>query len=286
MIQFVRKHINLFVLLVVIIFCSSYKLKENKEPITLDYLFNTVDEKMGNVASLQYYLKRTERIDNEIVSVKNYIRIQTEPFNCMIQFLGDKEGDYVIYSPTKNDGKAVFIPGGFPYINISLDTDGYIMRRTSHYRVVDMGVKFVVDKIKGNYLKWKDKFKYEGVVAFDGINYHKIEGVLGELSYINYVPKENETLTEVAEKHFVSEYMLLDINDNVDDFNDDIEGESIKVPTSYASHIVMYVNVITFFPEMILIEDDKGVFEEYKYTEIVYNEPIDPKYFDESLLGN
>ena len=197
--------------------------EQNSLNVSLDQLFADVENKMASVSTLQFDLKRTERINGELISVENYIRYQANPFKSCIQFLGDKEGDYLLYSPSENEGKAIYIPGGFPYINVNLDPESYLMRRTSHYTVAEIGVKFIVDQIKGNYIKWKNNFYYRGVIDRNGRSFHVIEGVLDSLDYFNYQVKNGETISELGKRYFVSEYMLIEINENIDGFDDDLE---------------------------------------------------------------
>lgn len=273
-----------FKVLFVAIFTTVFFGFQENNTVSLDRLFNDIDKKMEEITSLQFNLKRTERFDGELITVENYIRFQAHPFKSMIQFLGEKKGDYLIYVPEENNGKALYIPGGFPFVNLSLDPESYLMRRTSHYTVKEIGVKFIVDQIKGNYLKWKDNFHYRGVARINNQDYHEIEGVLDELTYVQYQVKSGETLSQVSKKHFVSECMLVEINENIDEVDDDLEGETIRIPTCYANHILMHVNVKTLFPERILIEDKKGLFERYEYENIRINEAIDPNYFNEEYL--
>lgn len=276
-----RKKTNILLLIIFTVISISFK---KDDTTILDELFHNMEHEMSDVSTLQFNLKRTERIDGKIISVENYIRFQSYPFKSMIQFLGEKEGDYLIYMPDSNDGKALYIPGGFPYINVNLEPTSYLMRRTSHYTVEEIGVKFIIDQIKGNYEKWKNNFHYRGVVTENNIKYHKIEGLLGELTFNNYKVKKGEKLSDIGKRCFVSEYMLMERNDNIDDLYDDLEGEIINIPTCYANRIVMHVNTATFFPEMVLIEDDRGLFEQYEYKNIIINQPIEQKYFSEKYL--
>lgn len=268
---------------VVLIFIS-FGFQNQRNQRTLDQLFASIDEEMSKVSSLEFMLKRTERINNEVISVENYIRFQAKPFKSMIQFMGDKEGDFLIYIPEENEGKALFIPGGFPYINVNLHPESYLMRKNSHYTVGEIGVKFIVDQIKGNYLKWKNNFHYRGVINLGNNEYHRIEGILDDLTYEKYQVKPNETLSQLGKRFFVSEYMLMEINDNVDALDDDISGKTILIPTCYANHIEMLVNTKTYFPEKVVIKDKKGLFEQYEYAQIKINHGIDQNYFDEDFL--
>lgn len=279
------KHLcySLFIGILSIFLLSSFTHKDTQ---ILDSIFQEIDIHMSKIKTLQFKLKRTERIEGELISVENYIRFQAQPFKSMIEFLGESEGDFLLYVPSEYEGKAVFIPGGFPYVNVNLSPQSSLMRKTSHYTVEEIGVQFIVDQIKGNYLKWKEYFHYRGKFFGENGHYHLIEGVLDKLEYFEYEVKPGETLGDIGKKFYVSEYMLMEINDNVDALDDDMEGQIINIPNCYANRIVMHVNEATLFPEMILIEDSSGIFEKYEYREIKINEQIDPNFFNEEYLDD
>jgi len=258
---------------------------QQKDSTKLDTLFDQIESSLNKISTMEFTLKRMERIDGEMITAVSDIKFQANPLKSLLSIkVGEKAGDMVLYIPGENEGNAIYIPNGFPYINFRLDPYGALMRKNSHYTVNEMGVTFIIEQIKGNYVKNRDKFHYRGIGDYRGSRYHKIEGLQDAIRPFKYTVKEGEDLTSIARKFVVSEYMILSMNEGID-FYDDVEaGQVIEVPDTYAKRIVLYVEPDTFFPPFVEIEDNEGVYAVYEYTNIKIDGFIDQKYFDEKWL--
>ena len=83
---------------------------------------------------------------------------------------------------------------------------------------------------------------------------------------MNYTVGENESITSIARKLFISEYMILEQNPKMDDYFDILKkGQVLRVPTWYAKNVVLYIDQLYFLPIGVKVSDDKGLFEEYNY---------------------
>ena len=53
---------------------------------------------------------------------------------------------------------------------------------------------------------------------------------------------------------------------------DDIKkGDIIKIPNDYSQKMILYIDKKTFFPVLIKVYDEVGLFEQYDYSNIVFN---------------
>lgn len=97
--------------------------------------------------------------------------------------------------------------------------------------------------------------------------------------------EENETIRSIAQKKGIGEYMILELNDELDGFNDDLEEEQkILIPNSYAKNMELYIDKKTFLPVFQKIADDKGLYEQYEYTNVILNPIIPDKTFTKAIF--
>ena len=87
-----------------------------------------------------------------------------------------------------------------------------------------------------------------------------------DFAYENYTVGENESITSIARKLRISEYMILEVNPKFNDYFDILKkGQIIKVPNAYAKYVTLYIDQLYFLPISIKILDDKGLYEQYDY---------------------
>ena len=95
-----------------------------------------------------------------------------------------------------------------------------------------------------------------------------------EYGYVDYVVKEKETVNSIASKNCVNDYLIRYNNDLLNDFGYLKKGKVIKIPNLYCKKAVIYIEEGLMLPVAISLYDDKGIFENYEYSELVINKPI------------
>ena len=60
-------------------------------------------------------------------------------------------------------------------------------------------------------------------------------------------------------------------------------GTKLKVPVYYCKKAVFYLDEKTLLPVNVSVFDDIGLLENYDFTDIILNKPIDPKEFTEDF---
>jgi len=101
-------------------------------------------------------------------------------------------------------------------------------------------------------------------------------------TYTTYTAKKGENMFTVAAKFLVPEYSMVEL-DGVKNFEEDLGGKVLKIPTSYARKTVMYVDKENFFPVFQEVSDDKGIFERYQFFNLLVNPSFKPNEFTEDF---
>ena len=106
-----------------------------------------------------------------------------------------------------------------------------------------------------------------------------------EFSYSDYTVQHKETVSSIAGKLTVNDYMLRIKNKLHDNYGYLKEGSVIKIPTFYCKKAVFYVDEKTMLPISVSIFDEVGLFESYDYFEIELNKPIPANEFKRDFNG-
>ena len=128
--------------------------------------------------------------------------------------------------------------------------------------------------------KFDQYFKLEGEERYNNRPCYKITITNKDFGFVHYTVGNNESITSIARKLHVAEYMIVENNPKLKDYFDILEpGQKIKVPSAYAKDVTMYIDQLYFLPIGVKINDDKGLFEEYNYFFLQVNPKIDDEEF-------
>jgi hypothetical protein len=239
----------------------------------------TIDE----VKSLKYNLKITERGKKGFNYYQSSVKFQKKPRKIYLYIKGIE----VLWVEGTNKGKALVKPNSFPYFTLNLDPLGDLMRQDQHHTLNEMGydyfgsiIGYSVKKIGD---RFDDVFQLVGEERINNRNCYKIIIDNKDFGYTDYVIGEGESITSIARKLHVCEYMILEKNKKFKDYFDILKpGQVIQVPTWYCRKVEMYIDKFYFLPISLKIDDDKGLFEEYNYHFLQVN----PKIEDEEFTRN
>lgn len=232
---------------------------------------------IDDIKGLKYHLKITERGKKGFNYYESAVKFQKKPRKIYLYIKGIE----VLWTEGTNKGKALVKPNSFPYFNLNLDPLGDLMRQDQHHTLNEMGydyfgsiIGYSVKKIGD---KFDDIFSLVGEEKINGRMCYKVLITNNDFSYTDYKIGENESITSIARKLHICEYMILEKNKKFKDYFDILKpGEIIKVPTWYCKKVEMYIDKFYFLPLNMKIEDDKGLFEEYNYMYLQVN----PKFED------
>lgn len=239
-------------------------------------IFSQMVKSCDALKSARYTMEKTERLcSGKHVSTKINVKLQNNPTKVYVYSVLPTVGAEVLYVPGTNDNKLLINPNSFPYINLSLSPDNFLIRNNQHHSIREMGFRYINNVFKSNMVKHQEDFashlSLEGEVDWKGRRCYKVILFNADYGFQNYQVQKGENLITVARKLDLSEYSLLCLNPHVDDYQDVSPGDVLRVPNSYGKTIVLYIDKTWSLPLMQSISDDKGLFEQYEISNLIVN---------------
>ncbi len=234
------------------------------------------------VQSLSFYLEKRERINGVMMEQFNHVKYNRKPLKVYMKQDVPNKGMEVLFVEGTNQNKLLINPNGFPWVTLNLDAYNSKVRQNQHHTIYESGFDYVVNMVEGLLAKHKDMeqhIKTDGTVVWDNRECHKIVMNNPHFRYMDYVVKKGEDLNSIGKARSISEYMVLEKNPIVKDYDNVKAGQVIKIPTDYALKLVFYLDKKTLMPLVIKVYDEIGLFEEYKYSKLVLNPKFDSQVF-------
>ncbi len=254
-----------------VIFQTSY----SQSPIEL--IQKMIDEE-AKIKSLKLTMVMNERIDGKMSKSKSDFMISYSPFQLYMKQEIPIEGMEILYSENKNNNKAWVNTNSFPWVTLSIDPNSNLMRKDYHHSIFDSGyrnfsniVRYLINK---NYNKVDEILSYNGIKTINGYQCHQIMYTSPSFEYFNYITKNEITLTELAKKFYVNDYMLIEKNPGLIDFDEVKTNKNLKIPSDYGKKVIINLDIKNHLPRSIHIYDEKGLYEEYYYTNVMINPPL------------
>jgi LysM repeat protein len=231
-------------------------------------MINAINE----IKTLKYSLKVTERTKGKYNHFQSSVKLNRNPRKLYLT----TNGIEVLWVQGTNKGDALVKPNSFPFVNLNLDPMGNLMREGQHHTINEMGFdyfgKIIVQIILKAGVDFDKYFKLESEEITNGKSCYKITVQSPEFKFVDYTVLKGETLVTIARKLHVAEQMILENNKNVSGFKDVKAGQVIKVPTTYAKNVILFIDKQNFLPVGTRIYDNVGLFEQYDY----FNLQLDP----------
>ena len=238
----------------------------------IEGLFKSID----NIQTLTYTMAYSERFSgDEMHAYSSQIKYQKAPHKIYVKM---STGLEVIWLAGANNGDAWVHKGSFPYITLKLDPDGSLMRKGQHHSVECSGYGYFEEVLKEGYNKAGAHIRYMGELLFDGTQCYKLMIIDSAFKYIPYVVLSRETVLAIAKKLCLSEYMIMQYN-GLSSYTSISEGQKIMVPNYYGKEMTLYVDEATMLPLFLKVDDDKGLFEQYTFSNIKLNANFPPDAF-------
>lgn len=273
-------------ILVSFLFVGIQPIFSQKDEPEAKELITKMIKSIRDVERLKYSLKIIERGKKGFNHYESSVKLNRKPRKVYLYIKGIE----VLWVDGWNSNKAYVNPNSFPYMNLSLDPLGSLMRQDQHHTLYEMGVDYFASIIEYISLKFNSRFneifKYEGEERINNRPCYKITIDNQDFTYENYTVGDNESITSIARKLHVSEYMIVEKNTKLKDYFDILKkGQVLKVPSAYAKHVTLYIDQLYFLPISVKINDDKGLFEQYDYFFMQVNPKIDDAEFTKDYKG-
>lgn len=275
-----KKHLKIlsFVFLLGLVPCLLISFTANKYETGVGVLKRML-ESIEDVKTLKYSMKIAERIRGKMVNYESKVKLQVSPRKLYLNVKGPE----VLWIEGQNNGKALVNPNAFPYINLSLDPYGSIMRQDQHHTIHEIGFNYLGDIISYYMHKLGEKaekvFVYMGEDKFNGRDCYKVNIYNPDFQFVNYIVQKGEDVIKIARKLRVSEFLILENNPKISDYDDVKAGETIKVPNAYCKLCIIHIDKHFVLPISNKVFDDKGLLESYEYHNLEVNPPITPEEF-------
>ena len=269
----------LYIAFICCLFFSSISFAQKPPLTTKDVVFKMI-KTIDDLERLKYSLKIIERGKKGYNHYESSVKLNRKPRKIYLYIKGIE----LLWVSGWNNEKAYVKPNFFPYMNLSLDPLGYLMRQDQHHTLNEMGVDYFGGLIEYMALKNGNKFdnyfKLEGEERVNNRPCYKVVIDNKDFAYETYTVGDNESITSIARKLHISEYMILEVNPKFKDYFDILKkGQTIKVPNAYAKYVTLYIDQLYFLPISIKILDDKGLYEQYDYHFLQVNPKIDDAEF-------
>jgi hypothetical protein len=237
----------------------------------------------SEIKSLKFKFKKKERVDGKLLSGEQEVKFNHTPRKVYTKIHAPLKGTEVLYVEGVNKNKAYVHPTGFPYVTISLDPYSEHMRNNNHHTVHEVGFDYIHQIISyfagkaGN--DYDRMFIYKGDTTFNNKKCYKVLIDYFPFKYIDYTVKTGETITDIAYKNYISDYMILQLNPEIDDYSDVKAGQVIKIPNAYARKTLLFIDQERFLPIVQMMFDDKGLYAQYEFWDLQYNPSISQEEF-------
>ncbi len=259
--------------LVIICFISSTSALCQKA----DSIARAMFAKTKSLKTVTYVMTKHERINGKLQKQIAAVKLQKSPFKVYSKQLEPDEGLEVLY--IGGDKTALINPNGFPWFNIKLSPTGGRMTKGQHHTILDSGFDTFVAILEHLFNKYRGRIEDMSELSSQTIKgraYWKLSFYNPSFKIIDYTVKTNEDVIKIADKRYISAFMIMELNPQIDDFEDISAGDIIKIPNDYSPKMTLYIDKHLMVPSEIIVEDDQGVYEKYNFSKIKLNPEIKP----------
>ena len=254
-------------------------------PISTEQLTARLSAAIENLKSLRCTVRAQERIDGGIRQARSIMKLTYKPLRIYIK---NQKGVEVLWVAGQNDGSAWVYPASFPYVTLSLDPNGKLMRSNQHHTALQAGFGTISDLLRSTGLRqdngFSRSFRYVGDTTLQGRMSHVLRSDFPQFRYVNYRAGKNETIGTVAERFGCGEFRIIERNGL--SIGERIpEGKVLQVPNAYGRRTVVCVDPKTYLPTLVQVNDDKGLFERFEFLDVVPNQPIPLAEFTRDYKG-
>jgi len=246
------------------------------------HLISGMLDSIKKIETVRFKVLAVEKMGKGYLKAISDNKIHIKPRK--LYFINREKKLEILYNAGKNENKATVKPHVFPYITMSLDPMGNLMRKNQHYTIYELGFDFIGKCIAIALSKEKENFAkcvtYYGKHEKNGYKCHFFVYETKNFPYVEYAVKKNETLTSIALKLNLNEYMIREKNNLINEFGYLKEGTKLSVPMYYCKKAALFIDEKSGLPVSISIFDDTGLLESYDFSNIVVNQPFDPKEFE------
>ncbi|TGE28373.1 DUF1571 domain-containing protein [Hymenobacter metallicola] len=245
------------------------------DKITTEQLLARLTSAIENLKTLRCTVRAQERLEgNKYQQARSNMKIQFSPLKIYVR---NQKGIEVLWVTGQNNGDAWVNPNAFPYVTLNLDPKGSVMRRSQHHSVLNAGFGTIADLIHGSTLRqdhaYEKSFRYAGDSTVAGRACYVLRSDFPQFRYVTYKTTKPEPVSRIAERFGCGEYRIMERN-GLSAEETVPAGKTLQVPNGYGRRTIVCVDQKTFLPAAVQVNDDKGLFEKFEFSDVVPNQPI------------
>ena len=241
---------------------------------------------VGAINGLQYLrcnVTAKERLGSTIKVARSQMKLGFKPLKVYIK---NERGVEVLYVSGQNGGDAWVYPAAFPYVTLSLDPEGSLMRKGQHHSVVQAGYGTISDLLRTTGTRidngFTRTFRYAGDSLVQGRPHHVLRADYPQFRYVSHKVGRGETIRTIAEKYGCGPYRIMEKNALSIDATL-TEGKTLLVPNAYGRQVTLCIDPKTYLPNSVVVKDDKGLYESFEFSQVVANQPIPKEEFSKDF---
>jgi hypothetical protein len=255
------------------------------EPISTQQLTTRLTLAIQSLKTLRCLVDAEERIGTSYTPGLTQMKLSFSPLSI---YLKNQKNVEVLLVTGQNHDDAWVYPGSFPYITLSLNPAGSLMRKGQHHTVLQAGFGTIADLLGSpdgqRSTAFTRSFRYAGDTIVQGQSGHILRSDYPQFRYVAYKVGRNETVHSIANHFGCGEYRILERNDLAID-SKLTEGRILQVPNSYGRRIILTINAKTYLPISVTVHDDRGLYEKYTFLNVIPNQPISAAEFTRDYHG-
>jgi hypothetical protein len=242
----------------------------------IDNMLATISKHQGAIFTM-HGVERMVGKPNENNQINMFTKVNIAPLKIYAKVLTDpNKGTELLYATGERGNKIRVNAGKFvPTLNLA-PTSG-LLSKNQHHTLLTSGF-MIVSRIVSDGVKRADAqgkfdvvFQLQGETVFQGRKCNKVFIDDPSYTYTTVVGGKGETVHTLAKRLLISEYHIMELNPSSRGLDDNVEGKTLKVPTSYAKKTMLYIDKETNLPIYQEMNDEKGIFEKYEYTNVTLN---------------
>ncbi len=253
--------------------------------ITTEQLIDRLTKAIENLTYLRCNVRAQERLGTQVRTANSAMKISFNPFRAYIK---NPNGVELLWVKGQNDGDAWVYPGSFPYVTLSLDPNGAVMRRNQHHTTFEAGFGTISNLLQTSATRQDNgyvrSFRYVGDTTIQSRSCYVLRSDFPQFRYIGYKVGKSETIASIANKFGCGEFRILERNKL--SVNETLtEGTTLQVPNSYGRRVVLCVDPKTYLPTVVQVDDEKGMYEKFEFSNVVANQAIPLEEFTKGYKG-
>jgi|GEM_PF-1892028 len=243
-----------------------------------------------DIRTLEYVGIQRERMAGKMVGNRALYRVAREPLRIYFREYSPREGLEILYHEGRRRNKLLIHPNQFPWFNLRLSPSHRQVRKHSHHLLTDAGYDYLISVL--DHMIQKYPRRIHEMLSF--LPEPESEEDTGKIRiqldnpFFAYIPlriTRQRSLTRIAARRKISDYMILEKNPDIRYYDDLSPGQVIQVPNDYCRRMVITLDSRRSIPLRILLYDDRGIFEDYRFTRVVINPAFSSREFEPDNPG-